>query len=42
MYYDETNSHPLNVDVFFVDVSSSTQLMELGSEEVPFFLTHWY
>lgn len=38
MYYDETNSHPLKVDVFFVDVPSSTQPMELGDEEFFFFL----
>ena len=34
VYYDETNIHPLNVDVFFVDVPTSTQPMELDGEEV--------
>ena len=37
VYYDETNSHPLNVDVFFVDVLTSTQPMELDGEKVFFF-----
>ena len=33
MYYDETNSHPLDADVFFTNVPTSTQLMELDGEE---------
>ena len=37
MYYDETNSYPLDVDVFFADVPTSIQLMELDSQEVNFF-----
>ena len=37
MYYDETNSYPLDVDVFFADVPTSTQPMELDGEEVIFF-----
>ena len=32
VYYDETNSHHLDADVFFVDVPSSTQPMELDGE----------
>ena len=38
MYYDETNSHPLNVDVFFADIPTSTQPMELDGEEVIIYL----
>ena len=34
VYYDETNSHPLDADVFFVDVPTSTQPIELDGEEV--------
>ena len=34
MYYDETNSHRLNVDVFIADIPTSTQPMELDGEEV--------
>ena len=37
MYYDETNSHPLDVDVFFADVPTFTQPMKLDGEEVNFF-----
>ena len=37
MYYDETNCHPLDADVFFVDVLTSTQLIELDGEEVSLF-----
>ena len=37
MDYDETNSHPLDVNVFFVDVPTSIQLMELDGEEVIFY-----
>ena len=37
VYYDETNSHPLNTDVFIVDVPTSTQPMEFDGEEVIFF-----
>ena len=37
VYYDETNSHPLDVNVFFVDVPTSIQLMELDGEEVIFY-----
>ena len=33
VYYDETNSHPLDADVFFTNVPTSTQLMELDGEE---------
>ena len=38
--HDETNSHLLDVDVFFADVPFSTQLMELDGEEVIFFFLH--
>ena len=38
MYYDETNSHPLDASVFFADVPSSTQPMELGGVKCFFFL----
>ena len=38
VYYDETNSHPLNVDVFFADIPTSTQPMELDGEEVIIYL----
>ena len=34
MYYDETNSHPLDADVFFANVLTSIQPMELNGEEV--------
>ena len=37
MYYGETNSHPLDVDVFIANVLTSTQLMELDGEEVIFY-----
>ena len=37
MYYDETNSHPLDADVFFADVPTSTQPIEFDGEEVLFF-----
>ena len=37
VYYDETNSHPLDANVFFVGVPTSTQLIELDSEKVIFF-----
>ena len=37
MYYDETNSYPLDVNVFFADVLTSTQSMELDGEKVFFF-----
>ena len=37
MYYDEANSRPLDVDVFFVDIPISTQLMELVGGEGFFF-----
>ena len=37
VYSDETNSYPLEVDVFFVNVLNSTQLMELDGEKVIFF-----
>ena len=37
VYYDETNSHPLDADVFFADVPTSTQPIELDGEEVFFF-----
>ena len=40
VYSDKTNSHPLEVDVFFVDILTSTQLMELDGEEVIFFFLH--
>ena len=40
VYYDETNCHPPDVDVSFVDVSTSTQPMELDGEEVIFFFFH--
>ena len=36
VYYDETNSHPLDADVFFANVLTSTQPMELDGEEVIF------
>ena len=39
VYYDETNSHPLDAYVFFVDVSTSTQLIELDGEKVIFFIS---
>ena len=38
MYYDETNCHLLDANVFFVDVLTSTQLIELDGEEVSFLL----
>ena len=38
MYYDEINSHSLDADVFFADVPTSTQPMELDGEEVIFFI----
>ena len=38
-YYDETNSHPLDADVFFANVPTSTQSIELDGEEVLFFLS---
>ena len=38
VYYDETNSHPLDADVFFADVLTSTQPIELDGEGVLFFL----
>ena len=38
VYYDETNSHPLDAYVFFVDVPTSTQPIELDGEKVIFFL----
>ena len=38
IYYGETNSHPLDADVFFVDVPSFTQQMELIGEEVYWFV----
>nr|CAN62413.1 hypothetical protein VITISV_029286 [Vitis vinifera] len=34
VYYDETNSHSLNANVFFADVPTSTQPMELDGEEI--------
>ena len=37
VYYDETNSHPLDAYVFFVDVPTSTQPIELDGEGVLFF-----
>ena len=37
MYYDETNCHPPDVDVSFLDVSTSTQPMELDGEDVLFY-----
>ena len=37
MYYDETNSHALDANVFFADVPTSTESMELNGEEVFFF-----
>ena len=40
MYYDETNSNPLDANVFFADVPTSTQPMELDGEEVIFFFLH--
>ena len=38
-YYDETNSHPLDANVFFANVPTSTQSIELDGEEVLFFLS---
>ena len=37
VYYDETNSHPLDADIFFADILFSTQSMELDGEEVIFY-----
>ena len=37
VYYDETNRHPPDVDVSFVDVPTSTQPMKLDGEKVIFF-----
>ena len=37
VYYDETNSHPLDKDIFFIDVPTSTQPMKLDGEEVILF-----
>ena len=34
VYYDETNSHPLDADVFFADVPISTQPIQFDGEEV--------
>ena len=45
MYYDEANSHPLDVDVFFADIPTSTQPMELGGEKVIIIIIiilHWH
>ena len=42
VYYDETNSHSLDVDVFFANVPFSTQPMDLGNKDFfIFILTHW-
>ena len=32
MYYDKANSHPLDLNVFFVNIPTSTQSMELDGE----------
>ena len=37
MYYDKANFHPLDADVLFVDVLTSTQPMKLGGGEVIWF-----
>ena len=37
MYYDETNSYSLDADIFFADILTSTQPMELDGEEVIFY-----
>ena len=37
VYYNETNSHPLDADVFFANFPISTQPMELDGEKVIFF-----
>ena len=45
VYYDETNSYPLDAGVFFADVPSSTQPMELGGEKVIIIIIiilHWH
>ena len=42
MYYDETNSYHLDVNVFFADVLTSTQPMELDGEEVNFIFFYFF
>ena len=42
MYYDETNCHPLDANVFFANVLTSTQLIELDGEEVSLFIYFFF
>ena len=34
VYYDETNSHPLDANVFFANISTSTQPIELDGDVI--------